>query len=86
MPRPAFLLAALLLLAPARSWPAEYVTSDTVGYCDALAQRMDGYADMPPDARLLLVEGRAMCERGHVASGLRRLRLAMLMMQGRAGP
>jgi hypothetical protein len=38
--------------------------------------------DMPDEARILLTQGQAMCERGHVMGGLRRIRLAMLIVRG----
>jgi hypothetical protein len=37
---------------------------------------------MPRNAQLLLAEGRSMCERGLVVGGLRRLRLAMMIIHG----
>jgi hypothetical protein len=75
-------LAMMVLLGPGRPFADEMVTSDTVDYCDALADRMERQ-DMPPNVRLLLVEGRAMCERGHVIGGLRRIRLAMMIVHRR---
>jgi hypothetical protein len=85
MSRVALLFATLVIVGPARPMSAEYVTSDTVGYCDTLADKMQAARDMPADARALLVEGRAMCEHGRVVGGLRRLRLVMMIMHGRAG-
>ncbi len=73
----------MLAIGPARPMSAEYITSDTVDYCNALADKMQAAADLPADARVLLVDGRALCEQGHVVSGLRRLRLAMLIMRSR---
>ena len=85
MVRIASLLAVLLLFTPATSHADETITSDTVGYCNALAARM-AQQDMPPEARVLLTEGRAMCERGRVAGGLRRIRLAIMIVRGRSQP
>jgi hypothetical protein len=79
MIRVAFLLAVLLLLGPSQPFADETITSDTLDYCNALATRME-QRDMPPNARLLLLQGRAMCERGHVMGGLRRIRLAMMIV------
>jgi hypothetical protein len=83
MSRVVLLLAVLVIMGPVRPMSAEYITSDTLDYCDALANKMQAATDMPEDARVLLVEGRAMCEHGHVVGGLRRLRLAMLIMHSR---
>lgn len=84
--RLAFLLAVLVVLGPARLGAAETITSDTVTYCDALAARMAVREALPQDARLLLAEGLAMCQRGHVVGGLRRLRTAAVIMRGRPAP
>jgi hypothetical protein len=72
-------LAALVLVGSGRTLADETITSDTLDYCTALASRME-LRDMPPNARVLLVQGRAMCERGHVMGGLRRIRLAMMIV------
>ncbi len=77
--RAVFLLALLLLLGPVQPFADETITSDTLDYCTALASRMD-QQEMPANARMLLTEGRAMCERGHVMGGLRRIRLAMMIV------
>ena len=79
MIRAVFLLALLLLLGPVQPFADETITSDTLGYCTALASRME-QREMPPNARMLLTEGRSMCERGHVIGGLRRIRLAMMIV------
>ena len=77
--RALILLAALATLGPGRSLADETITSDTLDYCNALADRLEQRAP-PASVRLLLVEGRAMCQRGHVMGGLRRLRLAMMIV------
>jgi hypothetical protein len=79
MMRVVFLLAVLLLLGPGQPFADETITSDTVDYCNALATRLE-QRDMPPNARVLLAQGQAMCERGHVMGGLRRIRLAMMIV------
>jgi hypothetical protein len=73
----------MVLLGPGRPFADEMITSDTVDYCESLANRLERQ-DMPPNVRLLLIEGRAMCERGHVIGGLRRIRLAMMIVHRRA--
>jgi hypothetical protein len=83
MSRVVLLFATLVIVGPARPMSAEYITSDTLDYCDALANKMEAAQNVPADARALLVEGRTMCENGHVVGGLRRLRLAMLIMHSR---
>jgi hypothetical protein len=85
MVRLALPLAALLLIGPAHIHADETITSDTVDYCNALAARM-AQEDLPPNARQLLLEGQAMCDRGHVMGGLRRIRLAMVIVRGRNLP
>ena len=79
------IVLAALLLPGSTALPAETITSDTLIYCDGLAARM-AQRPLPPDAQSLLLEGRAMCQRGQVAGGLRRLRLAMLIVRGAASP
>lgn len=88
MVRLAVLFAAAVAVAAAAPGAGEpqSITSDTVDYCDALASRMATQAELPEDARVLLIEGRAMCDHGHVMGGLRRLRLAMLILRGRSVP
>jgi hypothetical protein len=85
MTRILFLLVALIMLAPGRPFADETITSDTVDYCNALADRMEKRA-MPDNVRLLLVEGRSMCALGHVKGGLRRLRLAMMIVHRQPPP
>jgi hypothetical protein len=84
MSRVVLLFAALVIIGPARPISAEYITSDTLDYCHSLADKMQAAQEIPADARVLLIEGRAMCEHGHVVGGLRRLRLAMLIMHSQA--
>jgi hypothetical protein len=79
MKRTVLMLAALVLVGPARPLADETITSDTLDYCTTLADRME-QRDMPPNVRMLLMQGRAMCERGHVMGGLRRIRLAMMIV------
>ena len=76
--------AAVLTLMAGRAAAQEpmTVTTDTVEYCIALADRMGSEGGMPPHARVLWRNGRAMCEQGHVRDGLVRLRRAMLMLRG----
>ncbi len=81
--RAVFLLVMLVVLGPAHPMSAETITSDTVDYCDSLADKIQAVQDVPADAHALLIQGRAMCERGHVVGGLRRLRLALMIMHGR---
>jgi len=85
MPR-RFLSAVFIFafVAPAASDDPMKVTSDTPDYCLGLAQRLDGRANMLPEARSLSVEGRRMCQSGHVHAGLARVRRAMLMERGEA--
>jgi hypothetical protein len=83
MGRVIFLLAGLTLCLslPVEPHEGETITSDTLGYCKALAAQMSSHP-MPPNAQILLAEGRSMCERGFVMGGLRRLRLAMMIIHG----
>ncbi len=70
----------MAIIGPARPMSAEYITSDTLDYCDALADKMQTEPNMPTNVSVLVTEGRRLCEKGHVVGGLRRLRLAMLIM------
>ncbi len=90
---PRFLLSAIFLCAWITTAASEdairiasddamQVTSDTPSYCIDLAQRLDGRTDLPPEARSLSVEGRRMCQSGHVLGGLARVRRAMLLRRG----
>ena len=81
-PRLLLSVAAIVLVAgPASSQDPMTITTDTMEYCITLADRM-AETDMPPHARLLWRNGRAMCEHGQVRDGLARLRRAMLMIKG----
>ena len=81
-PRLLLSVAAIVLVAgPAGSQDPMTITTDTMEYCITLADRM-AEGEMPPHARLLWRNGRAMCEHGQVRDGLARLRRAMLMIKG----
>ena len=78
------------LLVPALAWhglcspaaaddPAS-VTTDTALYCLSLADRVEAAGEMPPPARALWLEGRAMCQNGKVRAGLARMRRAMMII------
>lgn len=81
MARVAFLFAAMILGLPHHASADEMITSDTLTYCNSLAATMQT-RDMPSNVRLLLTEGQAMCQRGHVIGGIRRIRLAMMIVRG----
>jgi hypothetical protein len=71
------LLAGSVAAQSPESTPRLRVTSDSVGYCRALAARM---AELPPRAeadRRLLAEGRQLCDDGHPRAGIARLRRAL---------
>ncbi len=81
-PRLLLSVATIVLVAgSAGSQEPMPITTDTMEYCITLAERMAD-AEMPPHARLLWRNGRAMCEHGQVRDGLARLRRAMLMIKG----
>ncbi len=76
-------VAAIVLASrPAGSQEPMMITTDTMEYCISLADRMASEGEMPPHARVLWRNGRAMCEHGRVRDGLARLRRAMLMIKG----
>ncbi len=58
------------------------ITTDSVDYCGRLAKRVEDYQDMPDEVRTLVVEGRRMCDAGHVIGGVMRLRRAVTIMRG----
>ena len=60
------------------------VTTDTPGYCLALARRMEDTGVIRQQIRALWEEGRDMCQRGHIRGGLTRLRRAMMISRGEA--
>ncbi len=55
------------------------VTTDTAGYCAHLARRMALTPQPSTQAARLAAEGRALCGRGDVRDGIRRLREALLL-------
>ncbi|MBW8271014.1 hypothetical protein [Caldovatus aquaticus] len=78
------LAAVLLCLAPALPAAAAgeeapvRVTSGTPEYCGALAARFAAVRRAaPPDARALAAEGTRLCGRGHVRTGVAKLRRAI---------
>lgn len=83
MARVTLLFAALIMGLPRHVLADETITSDTVTYCNSLAATMQ-HRDMPSNVRLLMTEGQAMCQRGHVIGGIRRIRLAMMIVRGPA--
>ena len=60
----------------AQSSPATVtVTSDSASYCDNLARRLPAAASA--EVARLWREGKAMCDQGHVRSGIMQLRRAL---------
>jgi hypothetical protein len=55
------------------------VTTDTAAYCARLARRMALTPQPSAQATRLAAEGRALCVRGDVRDGIRRLRQALLL-------
>lgn len=55
------------------------VTTDTANYCVLLAWRMGLLPQPSSQALRLAAEGRALCTRGDVRDGIRRLREALLL-------
>ncbi|MBU8543817.1 MULTISPECIES: hypothetical protein [Roseomonadaceae] len=53
------------------------VTTDSVGYCRALAARMAELAPRAEADRRLLAEGRQLCDDGHPRAGIAKLRRAL---------
>ncbi len=65
----------------AQSAPAVVtVTSDSVSYCQDLARR--GPTAPTDEVARLWREGKTMCDQGHVRSGIRQLRRALLLARG----
>jgi len=59
------------------------VTTDTASYCDELVHEIAREsAHPPPGVASLSAEGQFLCAEGHVPAGLKRLRRAILMLQG----
>ncbi|WP_207538421.1 hypothetical protein [Sabulicella rubraurantiaca] len=84
----AFALAVLLVLPnPARAehQPQDLrLTTDTLEYCHALARRLESMpGHMEPTPRLLGQQGRRLCARGHVKTGIARLRRAIRITAGK---
>jgi len=63
------------------------VTTDTKAYCITLAHELahDSAAgeSVPADVQDLRDDGRALCENGHVRSGISRLRRALMVLRAR---
>lgn len=61
------------------------VMSDTPEYCWHLAiefsEAQRHTSGLPPDIRMLAREGKRMCENGLIRGGIRRLRLALQLLQ-----
>lgn len=75
-------LAFVLLLVLPGSARAEApdlrLTTDTLEYCQSLARRLDSMpGHTEPTPRLLGQQGRRLCARGHVRTGIARLRRAI---------
>jgi hypothetical protein len=83
-------LAALALLvlsqagAPSDPGPMT-VTTDTIAYCDELAEKVDAEREAhppgDPEIGRLAAEGRQMCDTGLIRGGLIRLRRALLLLE-----
>jgi hypothetical protein len=91
---PALMLAVFCLVSPrsasAEPWdgpdrPPMRVMTDTPEYCFYLAGRFVALqrrvADPSPDAHLLALEGRRMCEQGLVRAGIARVRRAIMILR-----
>lgn len=80
---PSALLLSLVVSAAAE--PSARVTTDTPEYCTSLVAR---FAALPAarqeSARTLAVEGERLCGKGHVRTGIAKLRRAVRAAQ--AGP
>lgn len=81
MARVALLFSVLILGLPHHAAADEMITSDTLAYCNSLAETVQK-RDVSSNVRTLLTEGQAMCRRGYVIGGLRRIRLAMMIVRG----
>jgi hypothetical protein len=73
---------ALVLAVPAVAEPGPRVTTDTAEYCGNLAARLASLpaAEREP-SRTLAVEGRRLCDTGHVRTGIAKLRRAVRAAQ-----
>jgi len=62
------------------------VTTDTPAYCDGLAARITAerraQVSAQPEVQSLAEEGQRMCDHGLIRGGLRRLRRALIMLEG----
>ena len=61
------------------------ITTDTPEYCWHLANEVAAtpreFRQLPPDVRVLAVEGQRMCDHGLIRGGIMRLRRALLMLR-----
>ena len=84
------LLAPVLVLSlagPAAAQPAPRVTTDTPEYCGSLAARIAATpAASREPSRSLAEEGVALCGKGHVRTGIAKLRRALRAAQASATP
>ena len=74
------LLLGVVLPARAQEKPLA-VTTDTEEYCEHLSDLVAAHPNPGPEVRRLLTQGRALCERGQVRGGIRRLRRAMVILR-----
>jgi len=76
------LLLMLLAAAPcsAEDPPSFALTTDTPQYCALLAKQVSDRHSPIMDVQRLLSDGRAMCERGLIRGGIRRLRRALVIL------
>jgi hypothetical protein len=75
-------LLMLLAAAPcsAEDPPSFALTTDTLQYCVMLAKQVSDRHSPITDVQRLLSEGRAMCDRGQIRGGIRRLRRALVIL------
>ncbi len=62
------------------------LTTDTPQYCAQLAKQVGDRHSSIADVKRLLAEGRALCDRGEVRGGIRRLRRALVILHHRHLP
>jgi hypothetical protein len=56
------------------------ITTDTLDYCNRLAQELAEAVEAPDATRQLWTEGTRLCREGHIRGGILRLRRAMVMV------
>lgn len=82
-PTPPVAASRRVLSLPATPAQPVIITSDSVGYCNALVQTIDTHqgTTLPPIVQQMRDDGADLCRKGMVRSGIVRLRRALIAVK-----